>query len=164
MMSRIGNIGGRLYRGEVSFNFVSRQRVWYTISGFILLISIVALLVLRLNFSVDFKGGAVFTVSAPTATQSQVQRAVTDGGGGTAIVQSVGVGSKVSWRAQTKTLTTPQLQSVQNSLSRELGVPSGKISTQSVGASWGGQISHKALEALIIFLIVIVIYLTIAFE
>jgi preprotein translocase subunit SecF len=164
MMSRIGNIGGRLYRGEVSFNFVSRQRVWYTISGLILLISIVALLVLRLNFSVDFKGGAVFTVSSPTATQSQVQRAVTDGGGGTAIVQSVGVGSKLSWRAQTKTLTTPQLQSVQNSLSRELGVASGKISTQSVGASWGGQISHKALEALIIFLIVIVIYLTIAFE
>jgi preprotein translocase subunit SecF len=164
MMSRLGEIGGRLYRGEVSVNFVSRQRLWYAISGFILLISIVALLVLGLNFSVDFKGGAVFTVSAPTATQSQVQRAVTDGGGGTATVQSVGVGSKLSWRAQTKTLTTPQLKTVQNSLSRELGVSQSKISTQSVGASWGSQISHKALQALIIFLIVIVIYLTIAFE
>jgi len=35
---------------------------------------------------------------------------------------------------------------------------------QSVGASWGSQISQKAAEALIAFLIVIVIYLSIAFE
>ena len=33
-----------------------------------------------------------------------------------------------------------------------------------VGASWGSQISQKALQALIAFLIVIVIYLSIAFE
>ena len=39
-----GNIGGRLYRGEVSFDFVGRQKLWYTISGLILVISIVALL------------------------------------------------------------------------------------------------------------------------
>ena len=33
VMSRLGNLGGRLYRGEVSFDFVSRQKLWYTISG-----------------------------------------------------------------------------------------------------------------------------------
>ena len=33
MMSRLGQIGGRLYRGEVSYDFVGRQRRWYTISG-----------------------------------------------------------------------------------------------------------------------------------
>jgi len=35
-MSRIGNVGGRLYRGEVSFDFVGRQKLWYAISGLIL--------------------------------------------------------------------------------------------------------------------------------
>ena len=30
-MSRIGQIGGRLYRGEVSYDFVGRKRRWYTI-------------------------------------------------------------------------------------------------------------------------------------
>jgi preprotein translocase subunit SecF len=29
-MSRLGNIGGRLYRGEVSVNFVGRKRTWYS--------------------------------------------------------------------------------------------------------------------------------------
>ena len=44
-MAGFGGIAGRLYRGEVSVNFVRRQRMWYTISGLILLVSVVALLV-----------------------------------------------------------------------------------------------------------------------
>ena len=27
-MSRLGAVGGRLYRGEVSFDFVGRQKLW----------------------------------------------------------------------------------------------------------------------------------------
>ena len=65
-MAGFGGIAGRLYRGEVSVNFVRRQRMWYTISGLILLVSVVALLVRGLNFSVDFKGGSTFQF--PTAT------------------------------------------------------------------------------------------------
>jgi preprotein translocase subunit SecF len=43
-------------------------------------------------------------------------------------------------------------------------VKSNDISVTTVGPSWGSQISGKAIEALIAFLIVIVIYLSIAFE
>jgi hypothetical protein len=32
-MSRFGNIGGRLYRGEVSVDSVGRKRTWYSISA-----------------------------------------------------------------------------------------------------------------------------------
>ena len=64
-MSRLGDLGGRLYRGEVSIDFVGRRKLWYTISGCILVIAIVALAVRGLNFSVDFKGGSIFTVTAP---------------------------------------------------------------------------------------------------
>ena len=79
-MSRLGNLGGRLYRGEVSYDFVGRKRRWYAISGAILLISIVALFVRGLDFSVDFKGGAVFQFTAPSVTQSQVENTVTHAG------------------------------------------------------------------------------------
>ena len=72
-MSRLGDIGGRLYRGEVSFDFIGRQKLWYLISGCILVIAIVALLVRGLNFSVEFKGGSVFQVQAANATISQVR-------------------------------------------------------------------------------------------
>jgi preprotein translocase subunit SecF len=162
-MSRLGQIGGRLYRGEVSIDFVGRKRLWYSISGAILVVSVIALLVLRLNFSVEFKGGAIFQFSAPTASVSQVQNAVEDGGVSGAVVQQLS-GAQKGWQVQTKALTGDQTTTLEGSISSKLGVNPNDITTTTVGASWGSQISSKALQALIAFLIVIVIYLSIAFE
>jgi preprotein translocase subunit SecF len=166
MMSRLGTFGGRLYRGEVSFDFVGRQKLWYTISGVILLLSLVGLFGRGLNFTVDFKGGSVITIPASSASSiGQVQSAVASTGDGQgAIVQHVGSGSSATWQVQTGKLTYNQGLQVQSTLARDLSIPQSKISVNFVGASWGSQISQKALQALIAFLIVIVIYLSIAFE
>jgi preprotein translocase subunit SecF len=80
-------------------------------------------------------------------------------------VQAVGSGSKKSWQVQTPTLTNTQTTNVENSLARELGISQATdISVNSVGPSWGSQISTKAIQALIAFVVVIVLYLSIAFE
>src|SRR5580700_10555976 len=163
MMSALGQIGGKLYRGEVSIDFVGRQRLWYAISGLILVISIVAVLVRGLVFSVEFKGGAVFTFPAPSASLSQVQNTVSDGGISGAVVQQVH-GQTSGWQVQTKALTGTETVNLENTLSSKLGVNTNNISVTTVGPSWGSQITGKALEALIAFLIVIVLYLSIAFE
>jgi preprotein translocase subunit SecF len=164
-MSRLGNIGGRLYRGEVSVEFVARKRLWYAISGLILVISIAALLIRGLDYSVDFKGGSVFQFKAPAATAVQLNQVVeTAGGGNDAIVQKVGVGSNASWQVQTAKLSFNESTKVQDALAASVKVPVNSVSTSFIGPSWGGQISQKALEALIAFLIAIVIYLSIAFE
>jgi len=162
-MSRLGQLGGRLYRGEVSYDFVGRQRRWYTISAAILVISIVALLVRGLNFSVDFKGGAVFTFSAPSATQTQIADVVAHEDVQGAVVQQLTgkLGNK-TWQVQTDTLTSQETGKVSSALTSQLGATN--MSTSFVGASWGGQITTKAIQALIAFLIVIVLYLSIAFE
>jgi preprotein translocase subunit SecF len=162
-MSRLGQIGGRLYRGEVSVDFVGRKRLWYSISGAILVVSVLALLILGLNFSVEFKGGAIFQFSAPTASVSQVQNAVENGGVSGAVVQKLS-GAQKGWQVQTKALTGDQTTTLEGSLTSKLGVNPNDITTTTVGASWGSQISSKALQALIAFLVVIVIYLSIAFE
>ena len=162
-MSALGQLGGRLYRGEVSFDFVGRKRLWYAISGLILLISIVAVVVRGLSFSVDFKGGAVFTFPSSSTTLSQVQNAVESGGVSGAIVQQTH-GQQNGWQIQTKSLTGAQTVTLEKTLSGKLGVNSNDISVTTVGPSWGSQISGKAIEALIAFMIVIVIYLSIAFE
>jgi preprotein translocase subunit SecF len=163
VMSRLGNVGGRLYRGEVSVEFVARRRLWYAISGLILVIAITALFARGLNFSVDFKGGSLFRFSAPHASIAQVRSAVTSSGGGqNVIVQQVGSGSKANWLVQTGKLPYAQSAKVQAGISHDLSVA--QVNTTFVGPTWGSQISQKALQALIAFLIVIVIYLSIAFE
>jgi preprotein translocase subunit SecF len=162
MMSRLGQIPGRLYRGEVSVNFVGRKRTWYTISGLILLVSIVALLTRGLNYSVEFKGGSILQFNAPAATVSQLHNAVSNSPAGSqAIVQAVGTSG--NWQVQSQKLTFAQLGMVESAISHAVKVTGG-FSPTFVGPTWGSEISSKALEALIAFLIVIVIYLSIAFE
>ncbi|MFB9832777.1 protein translocase subunit SecF [Actinoallomurus acaciae] len=163
-MSRLGTIGGRLHRGEISLNFVGRQKLWYSISGLILVISVVSLLTLGLNFGVEFKGGTVFQFPGkPGTTTSDARAAVADSGvvKEDPIVQKTGNG----WRVQTESLTSAQVTKVQETVQHRFGLPKpDDVSPQSVGASWGKDVSQKALQGLIIFLIVIIIYLSIAFE
>jgi preprotein translocase subunit SecF len=165
MMAGVGGIAGRLYRGEVSINFVRRQRLWYAISGFILLISVVALLVRGLNFSLEFKGGSSFTFP-PTASTSEnaISRVVNAAGGQNASVQFSASPSLHQWTVQTGALSSQVTQNVAAALERAFHLAQSSISVQLVGPTWGGQITTKAIEALIIFLVVIVIYLSIAFE
>ncbi len=122
-----------------------------------------AVIVRGLSFSVDFKGGAIFTFPLSSTSLSQVQNAVESGGISGAIVQQTH-GEKNGWQIQTKLLTGAQTVALEKTLSSKLGVNSDTINVTTVGPSWGSQISGKALEALIAFMIVIVIYLSIAFE
>jgi preprotein translocase subunit SecF len=162
-MSRLGSIGGRLYRGEVSFDFVGRQKLWYKISGAILAIAAISLAVFGLNFSIDFKGGDVYSFPAAAhQTQAQVASTVASAGAGTTItVQRTGTG----WSVQTPVLKNQKTQyRIQDAIAKRFSIARNKVSVKSIGPSWGSQISRKALDALIAFLIVIVVYLSIAFE
>jgi preprotein translocase subunit SecF len=168
MMAGFGGIAGRLYRGEVSVNFVRRQRMWYTISGIILLVSVVAVAVRKLNFSVDFKGGSVFQFPATTgqgsATQSQIQRLVSTNGGGDSTVQHISSNLLNQWSVTTKALSQTVQQNVGVAIEHTFHLTQNQVAITFVGPTWGSQITSKALEALIIFLVLIVVYLSIAFE
>jgi preprotein translocase subunit SecF len=165
MMSRLGDIGGRLYRGEVSFDFIGKRRVFYLISTAAIVISVIAILVLGLNYSVEFKGGSIFQFKAAGTTVAQVGAAAKAGGApDDPIVQQLTGGGVPGWQVQTQPLTNAQVTSIQDSLASHFRLTPNDISVNSVGASWGKDISQKALEGLIFFLIAIVLYLTIAFE
>jgi preprotein translocase subunit SecF len=170
MMPRLREVPGRLYRGEISVNIVHRQKLWYAISGCILVISIIALAVRGLNFSVDFKGGAVFefpATSSSATVQGQISKTISNAGGGSSTVQHVHtLGSLATnqWTAQTGVLNPTQTSAVEDALEKAFHFSQNALVVTQVGPTWGGTITDKALEALIIFLVVIVLYLTIAFE
>jgi preprotein translocase subunit SecF len=170
MMSRLGNIPGRLYRGEVSVDFVGRKKLWYSISGAILAISVIALLIFGLNFSIDFKGGTQiqFPVTHGATATSVEQTVKNAGGGADASAQEVKPfdGTAPFWQVQTGQLNTSQTRAVENAIVSTYHPAKGAtgVSVTTVSASWGSQISQKAAIALVAFMIVIVLYLSIAFE
>ncbi|GGR20440.1 protein translocase subunit SecF [Streptomyces netropsis] len=160
-MSKLGNLGARLYRGEVGYDFVGKRMIWYGISILITITAIVGLSVRGLNMGIEFSGGAVFNTPKTSVSATQAQHVAEETSGHTAIVQKLG---NSTLRVQVSELTTEQSRATQEALAKKLDVPLDKINTDIVGPSWGDQIANKAWTGLAIFMILVVIYLAIAFE
>ncbi|WP_314173371.1 protein translocase subunit SecF [Streptomyces winkii] len=160
-MSRLGNIGARLYRGDVGYDFIGKRKLWYGVSILITITAIVGLVVRGLNMGIEFQGGAVLTTPKTTASVQHTTELVEKDSGRQAIVQKLGNGGM---RIQIAGLDTAKSSDVKESLADDLKVDSNKIDTQLVGPSWGEQIANKAWLGLGIFMVLVVIYLAIAFE
>jgi preprotein translocase subunit SecF len=160
----------RLYRGETAFDFVGRRRRWFIISGTVILIGLVSLFVRGLNFGIEFKGGTVWEVSS-TATVTHVRDTIgqispdmrqatieilTDRQTGKHTV-------RVSAQA-TATKDKTKVNAVTAALAKMAGVDINQVALNDVGPTWGHDITQKAERALVIFLIVVVIYITFRFE
>lgn len=159
---KYSGLGGRLYRGETSLNIISARKKWYTLSGVFIVLSIFALAIQGLALGIEFKGGSAFTVTTTSGTIEEARTAVSSTGyTGNTIVQTIG-GDKI--RVQTGVLETSQSNAIQDALAAKFGVSIESIDTQNVGPSWGEEISRKAFQGLIAFLICIMIYLALAFE
>ncbi|MGW2252673.1 protein translocase subunit SecF [Kitasatospora sp. NPDC001660] len=159
-MSRFSNLGHRLYQGEISFDFVGRRKIWYSISGVIVLVAAIGL-AMGLHLGIEFKGGSVYTVNKPGLTVSQAQTTANEIVSSHPLVQSTDNG-KI--RVQVSTDEQKSSDDIRAQLSQKLGVPLDTVEAQVIGPSWGKQISDKALTGLIVFMILVTAYLAIAFE
>ncbi len=158
----------RLYRGEKSYPIVAKRRWWYTGSAVVMVIGIISIIVFGLNPSIDFKGGAVFQGPLNGHSLSEVVSAVESTGITPELQQTTGTGKAERFRIETATLTTlggqSQADKIENALDAKLGISPNSLSVQTIGATWGGQITHKAILGLVIFLIAVTGYMTVRFE
>ncbi len=161
-MSSLSGLGGRLYRGETSIDFIAKRRRWYAFSGLLIIVSAIALGVQGLHLGIEFKGGSAFTVTAKAGTIAEANSALADAGiTSETVVQKIGTDK---FRIQTGALSNAQVNSLQDALVKRYGININTIDTQSIGPSWGKEITHKALYGLIGFIIVVMAYLALAFE
>ncbi|GGV47405.1 protein translocase subunit SecF [Streptomyces griseoflavus] len=161
-MSKLGTLGARLHHGEIGYDFVKKRKIWYGVSILITILAIVGLAVRGLHMGIEFQGGAVFTtpknMSVSVATAEGYAE---DASGHDAIVQKLGDGSL---RIQVAGIDTSTSDKIKDTLADDLKVNAEQINAELVGPSWGEQIANKAWQGLAIFMILVVIYLAIAFE
>ncbi|MFJ6660463.1 protein translocase subunit SecF [Streptomyces sp. NPDC091377] len=160
-MSKLGNLGARLHRGEVGYDFVKNRKLWYSVSILITITAIVGLAVRGLNMGIEFQGGAVFTTPKTTVSVAQAEAYAEEAAGHQAVVQELGSGGM---RIQISGVDTAKSDQVKQELAQNLKVDEEAINADLVGPSWGEQIANKAWQGLGIFLVLVVIYLAIAFE
>ena len=161
-MASLKGLGGRLYSGETSIDVIGKKRRWYAFSGLLILVSIAALSLQGLKLGIEFKGGASYTVTKTGINLTGAEDAIKSANiPGEPIVQSVGT-NKV--RIQTGALTNAESTALQEALTKSYGVSIDSIDTQIIGPSWGKEITRKALYGLIGFIVVVLLYLAMAFE
>jgi len=161
-MSKFTGLGARLHSGETSIDYIGKRRRWYAVSGLLIIVSLAALSLQGLHLGIEFKGGSSYTVTKVGSSIAQAETALTNAGiTGEKIIQKVG-NDKI--RVQTGSLTNEESNAVQDSLATTFGVSVDSIDTQIIGPSWGKEITRKALYGLVGFLIVVILYLAMAFE
>ena len=161
-MSKFSGLGARLHSGETSVDYIGKRRRWYALSGLLIIASIAALSLQGLHLGIEFKGGSSYTITKVGGSIAQAEAALASAGiTGEKIIQQVG-NDKI--RVQTGSLSNEASNAIQDSLASTFGISIDSIDTQIIGPSWGKEITRKALYGLIGFLIVVILYLAMAFE
>jgi len=162
----------RLYTGTGAFEVVGRRRLWYGISGAIVAVAIVSIIVRGFTFGIDFKGGTTVSFPRGTAQTAQVSDVFrkTIGKDAESVV-IVGNGASATVQIRSETLTNDQTAKLRNALFDAFqpkgndGKPSKQaISDSAVSETWGDQITKKALIALVVFLALVSLYITVRYE
>lgn len=159
-MSSIKNV----FAGTANIDF---QTLWKKsiVISLVLVVASVGLVVFRgLNLSIDFEGGTIWRVPA------EAELSVADVRGAapeldTARIQQVGGddGSIEEFNVQVSTDVT-NLGEVREALAQVAGVDGDLIGQDSIGPTWGDQITNSAITALVAFGIVVALYLAWSLE
>jgi preprotein translocase subunit SecF len=140
-------------------DFVGRWKLWFAISGVLVVAGVAAILLGNLNFGIEFEGGTKFTVSSPERElgEGEVREALPEFVAGEAVIQTIGNGYEI----RTPVLDAVERAQVEEALSGALG---GEVSQTSVSPTFGGQVRDQALQAVAAALIVIVAFISVRFE
>jgi preprotein translocase subunit SecF len=158
-----------VFRGhrEPRFRLIEHRKWWFLLSGTVILLSLAGLLFRGLNLSIDFEGGSQITYPDDAHVTAEQVSSILTGAPfhlNDSEVQLVG-GNQISIRTRSLTeLTETQRTQLINQLARQAHVTPDDINRTDVGPTWGGEISRKALEGLIVVLLAITVYIAFRFE
>ncbi|MGH2734711.1 MAG: protein translocase subunit SecF [Actinomycetota bacterium] len=177
----------RMFRGESDVDFIGRTRLWLTISGVVLLISLLsvflrptenpcrALPTKGLNCGIEFNGGLAITAPVPDDGPlgeaedldviSTVRGSMEDAGEPDAQVQVSESGGERQVLVQTRQVSSEQeRQELIAAVGDTVGADLGDTASESISASFGGEVTGKAVRALVVFLVVIMAFMSWRFE
>ena len=156
----------RLYHGETTFPLIQARKKFYAVSILLVIVALGSMVFRGFNLGVEFKGGDIFTVAASSNVDVAEARNLVEGlGVKEPIVQTVKTSKGATkLRIETPPLTDDKRIQVGDALAAKYKVDANEIDTKAVGASWGKQVTSKALQGLVAFLIAVIIYISVRFE
>ncbi len=144
-----------------SFSFVGKRRVWYAVSSSLILLSVIALLVFGLRFSIDFLGGSLLEAKFTNTVDSGAVTTLLSGAGYEGVSVQAAEDNKAIIRLET--LSEEEHQAVLSQLKGSFG----EVEEQrfdSIGPSIGRELRTSAAAGVVITLVLIGLYIAWAFR
>jgi SecD/SecF fusion protein len=149
------------------FDAVGRRRVWFTVAGIFIALSIGSIAIKGLNLGIDFKGGSQLSYAAPQPVQIEEVRNVWNRfGSANAQIQGRGTaapdGGYREFQIKSRPLQQQELNRLNSALEEEVGAES--RGTRNVSASFSRQILRNAIIAIVFSFFLITLYVTFRFQ
>ena len=149
------------------FDAVGKRRIWFTIAGVLIALSVGSLIFKGLNLGIDFRGGTeIEFASEQPVTPEAVSAEMRDLGEPDAIVQGRGEesanGGFNEFTVRTEPLEPAGVREITGAVTSEFDAVQRGV--RNVSASFSDQILRGALYAILISFILITIYISLRFQ
>jgi preprotein translocase subunit SecF len=160
------SVFGRLYRGEIDFDFPKFYRRALVVSGVLIVISIGAFIMNGLNLSIDFEGGTVWAVPSKTLTTSEALDVLSefDAASGAKVQEVTDAEGLRIIRLQADVKNVEEGAQITEALAKKADIDAKDVESSFVGPSWGKTVTRQAAKALVVFLVLVFVYIALTLE
>jgi preprotein translocase subunit SecF len=157
---------GRLVESQTAVDFVGARKWGFLLSGVLVVATVISLWTQGLNLGIDFEGGVSWDVPAADFTIDDAQRVLEENG-------LSAEGARIQERQSDatdfiKVQVADQPEQVGTEMRQQFaeaaGVDPDDVNVNLVSSSWGSEITEKAVRALVIFLALVAVFISIRFE
>jgi len=153
-------------RRTPNLRIVPHARRWVVVSALLVLLALGALVGRGLELSLDFVGGSSFRVEgiAADVDADDLRAAVEGAGASEAVAQLSGIGDERAAIVRTESLEPDGAiaAAVRDALVQLTGVD--EVQETFVGPTWGERITTQSLRALVVFLLVVAVYISVRLD
>ncbi|MDD3656011.1 MAG: protein translocase subunit SecF [Atribacterota bacterium] len=147
---------------DTNIQFVSRRKIFYIISGLIILIGIISLLFLGFNFGIDFAGGTLIQLefNQENITVAEIRNVLGEINLASSTIQLL---SDNEFVVRTAQIGLQERQNILETIEHKIG-PFEVLRVEMVGPVIGESLKRLAVLAIIFAFIGIILYITIRFQ
>ena len=143
---------------------VEKTKLWFAISLFIILIGMGTLAIKGLNLGIDFKGGTALTIKMNQEfAKADVDKIIDKHAKNEYLSKTVNDGKELEITVKSDALSADEIATMMKEIKPQFK-SSELLSQDTIGASVGSELKSKAVTALIIAMICMLIYVGFRFE
>ena len=158
---------GRLFRGQTAIDFYGKRRVGLYTGIVVVVVTVISLFTQGLNLGLDFEGGDAWDIPASETfgvDEAADVLSANDVSTADARIQLRSSETSDVVTVQVEVLPREQAAQVTADFAEAAGVSTEEINFSFTSSTWGREITEKAVRALVIFIAIVMVFISLRFE